>query len=195
MGAECSMPADNFQGRNPYMTFFNQAAGPVLALLSAAALCACGGGGVGNQGSSTAGGKLTLSAATPVSHNTTVNLDQAAMVMYTEIQAGASPSDPYLCTLNFAQAPGADGASYTLQLAFLPVSKQAVTVLVLTGDGWAVAANDSAAMLTGVAINTQAHTVSFNNLALTAANSGATDAGVLNGSLQAPPAGAARCVL
>lgn len=161
-----------------------------VAVLVPTLLCACGGGGT----ESGAGGSLTLSSATPASHNTTVDYGKSMLVAYTEIQGGASASDPYLCALTFAQAPGADHASYTLQVVFHPTAKQALTVLMLTADGWGVVAN-SPTSLSGVVVDTQAHNLAFNNLALTAANTGATDAGVLNGGLRAPPAGAARCVL
>lgn len=191
------MSAYHFQGRNQFMTFFNQAAGPVLAVLTAAALCACGGGGTDNGHNNPAvGGKLTISSAVPASHNTTVNADQSAMAIYVEMAAGMAPSDPYVCTLNYVQAPGADGASYTLQVVFHPVDKQALTVLLVTGERWGVvSAGDKMAPVPGVAINTQNHTLTFNNLALRAASSGTLDAAVLNGSLLAPPAGEARCVL
>lgn len=158
----------------------------LASLALAALLAACGGGDDSPAAGATGGGgagTLTLSAATPASHNTTLDLATATTSGNSARAADAFSSVPY-CEVFFENVRGANGSTYAVQVYFRQGDKAALHVSVVgsgTAAGWVVFNNASGAAIGNVTVDTSARTVVFANKALAdGAGSVATLAGTAN---------------
>jgi hypothetical protein len=165
--------------------------------VASAFLAACGGGDDSTAaagGNAAAGGTLTLSAAAPADHNTTVNSATATTRGNLTRAADGFSAQPY-CEVFWENANGANGKKYALQVYFRQSDKAALHVSVLDTTGgaptWVVFDNNSGNPVTGVTVDTAARTVTFAAKAL-ADGQGAV--GTVNGSVAFPAnAGTAAC--
>ena len=169
---------------------------PLATLLSlSAALAACGGGDDSSASTTGAGGgTLTLSAATPASNNTTLNLASAGTRGNNTRAADGFSTQAY-CEVFFENVPGANGATYAVQVYFRQSDKAALHTSVVgsagSAAGWVVFDNASGSPITNVAVDTAARTVTFNNKALA---DGAGNVATLSGAASFPAnAGTAAC--
>jgi len=143
-------------------------------------LTACGGGDEQQTTTTGGGGTLTLSATTPGTYATTIDLATATAKGNNARAADGFSSVPY-CEVFWENANGGNGKKYAVQVYFrqgdkLPMHVSVVEVTV----GWAVFHSASGAAITGLTVDTTAKTVAFNNKVL--AGNG-TEAGTLAGTV------------
>jgi hypothetical protein len=157
-----------------------------LAALLACTLAACGGGDDNPSpagGSGGGGGTLTLSAATPGSHNTTLDLATATTSGNSARAADSFSSVPY-CEVFWENVRGANGTTYAVQVYFRQGDKLPMHVSVLGGaaaSAWSVFDNASGAAIANITVSTTARTVVFASKALSnGAGSLATLTGTAN---------------
>lgn len=154
------------------------------ALALCSMLAACGGGGDdGGTGTTTAGtgtstgttggttaaaATLTITAANPALHNTTVNLATASNSTNEARAADGFSTVPY-CAVGFEAATGANGRKYSLLVYFRQTDLLPINVSLVEGapPSWVVFDNKSGAAISGVTVSTSARTLSFNNKVLT----------------------------
>jgi hypothetical protein len=148
---------------------------PALAL--AALLSACGGGG-DDEAAAAGGGALTLSATTPGTHATTIDLSTATAKGTNGRAADSFSSVPY-CEIFWENANGANGKKYAVQVYYRQDNKQPLHVSVIANDGWVVFNNDNGAAISGITVDTTARTAVFNNKVMAGA---AGEAGTLAGT-------------
>lgn len=146
-------------------------------------LAACGGGGsaVPGAGGGGLGGTLTLSAATPVANNTTLNLSTATGNGNNARAADAFSSVPY-CEVYFEGIPGANGTVYGFQVYFRQGDKAPINASIVGGSPptFAIFNNASGNPITGLTVDTAARTIVFNNKAMVGSNG---EAGTVNGTV------------
>jgi len=137
------------------------------ALAFTTLLAACGGGGdAGIGGTAAGGGTLTLSAATPAAHATTIDLSTATTKGNSARAADGFSSVPY-CEVFWENANGANGRKYVVQVYYRQGDKQPMHVSVFeAASGWSIYDNNNGAAITGITVDTGAHTVVFNAKAL-----------------------------
>lgn len=154
---------------------------PIVA--AAAALAACGGGGEEAAGTTGGvGGTLTLSAATPATHNTTVDL--ATANHGNDARAADAFSAAAYCELYWEGAKGANGKTYALQVYFRQTDKAAlhVSVMEVAAAGpapWVAFQNNAGNPISGITVDTATRTLSFASKAITGS---AGEAVTLSGS-------------
>lgn len=159
-----------------------------LALAAAAMLSACGGGddaGTG-AGSGSGGASLTLSAATPATHNTTVDLS-TAVNKGNSARAADSFSSVAYCEVFWETANGANGKKYALQVYFRQGDKAALHVSVLDATPaaafWGAFQNNNGNPITGITVDTTARTLTFASKAITGSSG---EAVTLTGTVSFP---------
>lgn len=151
----------------------------LIAAVGAATLLLAGCGG-GDDTPSGGNGTLTLSATTPGTFATTIDLGTATAKGNSARAADSFSSLPY-CEVFWENASGANGKKYAVQVYFrqgdkLPMHVSVVEVTV----GWSIFNNNSGAAITGLAVDTTAKTVAFNNKVLVGSG---TEAGTLAGTV------------
>jgi hypothetical protein len=152
----------------------------LAALAAAAALTACGGGDDDTAAAAAGGGTLTLSATTPGTQATTIDLSTATAKGTNGRNADVFSSVPY-CEIFWENANGANGKKYAVQVYYRQDNKQPLHVSVLEVAGaWAVFDNNAGATITGITIDTTARTAVFNNKVLS--GEGGSLLGTLSGT-------------
>ena len=156
---------------------------PLALVLAAAALTACGGGG--DSSSSAGGGTLTVTAANPATHNTTMDVSKAPTKGNDARAADTFSATPY-CDVYFEGYAGANGTTYALQVYFRQTDKAPLNASLVGGSGasmWVVFSNNAGSPITGITVDTAARTITFANKVLTG-NSGET--ATVNGTVSFP---------
>ncbi|NDY92865.1 hypothetical protein [Ideonella livida] len=148
----------------------------------AALLSACGGGGDDEEAPPAGGGSgsLTLSSATPSSHNTTLNLGAAGTAGNLARAADGFSAQPY-CELFWENVPGANGSTYAVQVYFRPSDQAVLHASVIGSTGYTVFDNASGSPISGITVSTSGRTLSFTAKVLSGSGDGAT--GTVNGSV------------
>ena len=151
-----------------------------LAALALAGLLAACGGGDDDTSAAAGGGTLTLSATTPGTHVTTIDLSTATAKGTNGRNADGFSSVPY-CEIFWENANGANGKKYAVQVYYRQDNKLPLHVSVLeVSSAWAVFNNDGGATITGITIDTTARTAVFNNKVLS--GEGGSLLGTLSGT-------------
>lgn len=151
-----------------------------LAALALAGLLAACGGGDDDATPAAGGGTLTLSATTPGTHATTIDLSTATAKGTNGRAADVFSSVPY-CEIFWENANGANGKKYAVQVYYRQDNKLPLHVSVLeVSTAWAVFNNDGGATITGITIDTTARTAVFNNKVLS--GEGGSLLGTLSGT-------------
>lgn len=151
----------------------------LIAAASAATLLLAGCGG-GEDAPTGGGGTLTLSATTPSTFATAIDLATATAKGNNARAADGFSSVPY-CEVFWENATGGNGKKYAVQVYFRQGDKLPMHVsLVEVTVGWAIFNNNSGAAITGLTVDTAAKTVAFNNKVL--AGNG-TEVGTLAGTV------------
>jgi hypothetical protein len=152
---------------------------PLLSTLALAALLsACGGGGDDDTAAGGGGGgALTLSATTPATQATTIDLSTATTKGNLTRAADAFSSVPY-CEVFWENAKGANGETFAVQVYFRQGDAKPMHVSVIANSGWVAFASDRGNAIGGVAVDAATRTLTFTNRALLSDNA----AGTLNGT-------------
>lgn len=163
----------------------------LIALGLVAALSACGGGdddtasGSNNTGGTSGGtgsGSLTLTASAPSSNDTTLNLASAGTVDNLARAADSFSASPY-CEVFWENVPGANGATYALQVYFRQSDKAVLHTSIIgtngTAAGWSVFDNaGGSSAISNVTVDFAARTVGF---AAKVLNGSGTETATVNG--------------
>lgn len=154
-----------------------------LALvLATAVLAACGGGDSASGGG---GGVLTVSAANPASHNTTMDVSKAPTKGNDARAADTFSAAPY-CDIYFEGYTGANGTTYALQVYFRQTDKAPLNASIVGGSGasmWVVFSNNAGNPITGITVDAAARTITFTNKVLTGS---AGETATVNGTVSFP---------
>lgn len=143
-------------------------------------LAGCGGGDGDDEPTPGGGGTLTLSATTPATFATTIDLATATAKGNNARAADTFSSVPY-CEVFWENANGGNGKKYAVQVYFRQGDKAPMHVSVFeVTAGWSVFHNNSGAAITGLTVDTTAKTVAFNNKVLAGFG---TEAGTLAGTV------------
>lgn len=172
--------------RLPVKTFM-----PFNLVLVAAMLAACGGGGDapapgggGGGGGAAVGGTLTVSASTPSTNNTTLNLGTAAVSGNSARAADAFSSTAY-CEVFFEGVTGANGVTYALQVYFRQSDKAPLNASIVGGNPptFVIFDNNAGSPITGLSVDTVARTITFTNKTMSGSSG---ESGTVNGTLTFP---------
>lgn len=155
---------------------------PLLSCFALAAfgLAACGGSD--DEAAAVAASVLTLSAANPAAHNTTVDVAAAKTVGNDARPADFFSSSAY-CDVYFEDATAANGKHYSLQVYFRQSDRAPLHAsLVEVGAGgamWVAFHNDAGKPITGISVDTTARALTFANKVL---NGSAGEKVTINGT-------------
>lgn len=169
------------------------------ALLLSVGLAACGGGddaaAVANGGTSTGaatgstgGGTLTVSAASPANYNGDIQASNAKSVETKAEAANQAISVPY-CTVEYIDAPGPDGRTYTVKVYFLQGATPTPVNLSIGNADYSWLLSDFASTgLSGLTVDLVAKKITISNKAMTGSDVTGTTTfnGTVDGSLTFP---------